>query len=110
MTLLQRQTFEQHDPLRPEHFEDGKLTCEIVKAREISTKFKEDQIVIDVKVGVEIFSWWANDTSVNKLIDLHGNNELVWGGKKVDLELINQLISGKKKDVIYVQGCFDDES
>lgn len=50
-------------------------------------------------------TWFMNHQTSNFLIDLLGTEEKNWVGKEVEIEVITQVISGKKHKVIYAKGA-----
>ncbi len=105
MTIQKKNVdFEEFDILSEDDFKNKKLSTEIVRVPKIvKTKFTDEQPIIVVKVGINFRTWFANWTSMNKLVDHYGENEEKMLGKKIDLELIEQAINGKMRNVIYLK-------
>ena len=102
--------FEELDPLTSKDFVKDSLETEIMDApRVVKTKFADDQVVINVKVGIEKKVWWANWTSMNALIDKMGNDETKMAGKQIQLVLVKQPVQGKMKKVIYLAGSLKED-
>ena len=57
----------------------------------------------------DIRVWSMNASSRNQAIDLLGANETEWKGESLPVEVLTQVISGKKKKIIYVRGAVKDE-
>lgn len=92
------------------HFKKNKLKCTISDKeapRVVKTKFREDQPLVIVKVGLEYLAWWANWSSLNSLIDLFGSNEENMKGKEINLVLIQQAVKGEMKNVIYTEQAME---
>lgn len=114
MTLQKKELkdYDEYDPLKPHHILNDKVEAEIVHApKVVKTKFSDEQPVIDVKINLEVFTWWANWTSLNELIARFGEDENKHVGKKITLVTVRQPVQGKMKKVIYLEGSFkeDDE-
>lgn len=77
----------------------------VSEPRIVDTKFGAKLFVdLEVKKG-KVFTWSANNKSRNYLIDKLGNNEKRWLKKRIDLVVVNQMVEGKLKDVIYAKGA-----
>lgn len=112
MTLRKKEIkdYDEYDALKPHHLTQEVTQVEIVKEpRIVKTKFTDEQPVIDVKLGVEIFTWWANWTSMNELISRFGEDESKHVGKHINLVTVKQPVEGKMKKVIYLEGSFKEE-
>ena len=94
--------------------------------RQIKTKFKDGQWVIDCEIKEiptdsqyrsynledldkrqenKLRTYSINDTSFNKLIDLYGDDETKWNDIVIALEVLSQVVQGNRKQVIYVEGA-----
>ncbi len=97
--------YEELESLVPADFKNGKFSTTIEDPpRLVVTKYRQDQPLLIVKVGVERKNWWANWISMNALIGRFGEDEASMVGKKIDLELVKQAVKGETKQIIYLQG------
>lgn len=124
MTLekLNEGTFERYPYLTPEEVEKNE-EIEIVSEPKtvIVRKTNKPKIVVDVmleqtlknytdddaleRAKTKRRTWFMNHQTSNYLIDILGSEEKEWIGKKVNVETLTQVISGKKHKVIYAKGC-----
>ena len=88
----------------------GKFVC-VGEPRYIDTEKYGKKLFVDLKPvdgtfedGSEAKTWVANKTSSNFLIDSLGSDESDWVSQPIELEIIQSVIEGKKKDVIYAVG------
>lgn len=64
------------------------------------------KVFADVRLADEtIRTWIMNRKTSNYLIDLLGEDEENWTGKKVDLELVRMSTPNGLKDVIFAKGA-----
>jgi len=103
---------------------NGRLTI-VGEPRQIDTKFKNGQWVMDVEIKKSLSSdeynkfgikdieermkhntrsYFINGTSFNYLIDELGDDEKTWNGKEIDVQPVMQMINGERKEVLYVEG------
>ena len=78
---------------------------------EIAKKPKEySEDIEDLKERKEsnLRVWFMNKTSSNQAIDLLGDNEDKWIGKTLPIEILTQMIDGKKRKVVYVKGANEE--
>lgn len=108
MTLKRKDiSFEEYDSLSVSNLKGNSTKAVIQKApRIVKTRYTDSQPVIIVKIGVEIFTWWANWTSLNALISKHGENELEMVGKEIELVKVEQPVEGNMTEVIYLKGSY----
>ena len=106
--MVERRTATEYEALRPDDVDKG-MSWEITKPtpREIETKYRKDQLLVNVKHDDKLRTWFVNNTSVNKLIDKFGKDETEWVGKPITLRVANEEFDsdGKKETrrVIYMQ-------
>lgn len=100
----------------------------VVSAPKIVTlKNGKQRLVVDVEIGkhpdyekvkikgraledikdrksTKVRTWFMNQASRNRAIDLLGNNENDWYGQEIPVEVVEQVINNAKTRVKYVKG------
>jgi hypothetical protein len=65
------------------------------------------KLVVTIKSGAKKYVWFMNNKSATKAISLLGQNEEKWIGKTIEIEVLDQVVSGKRKKVVYVKGAVE---
>ena len=63
------------------------------------------KLYVDIEKAGERYTYTPNATSTRFLIKKFGKKKGAWDKKKITFEIHEQVISGKKKDVVYVKGA-----
>lgn len=106
--VVERRTATEYEALRPDDVDAG-MSWEIIKPapRTIETKYRKDQLLVNVKHDDKLRTWFVNNTSVNALIDRFTEHEDTWIGKMITLRVAKEEFDsdGKKeiRRVIYLQ-------
>lgn len=105
MTIQKKNTDLNHyESLRQADFTKGKLKAVIhEKPRIVKTRFREDQPLIVLRLGVEKKNWWANWESMNGLIDKFGNEESWMVEKTIELEIREIEVNGELRDGMFLK-------
>lgn len=109
MTIQQRNVdYEEHEAFKVDHIRKTKKGTIIKSPRIVKTKFTDEQVVMDIKPSnsIQIYTWWANWTSMNALIKKWGTDETKMEGKEVLFDIVKQPIDGVMREVIYIKGSY----
>lgn len=68
---------------------------------------KKQNFNITISIAGDEKTWTANLTSQRKIGEVYGTNTETWVGKSAKLKVIEQMVSGKLKDVIYGEAAED---
>lgn len=80
---------------------NGDLIKIASEGEKVSGDFGErDVFKVETKNGIKNLSF--NQTTMNNLIDALGDETNEWQGEKVKVWVVNQNVSGKFKDIVYL--------
>lgn len=106
--VVERRTATEFEALRPEDVEAG-MSWKVIDPppHEIATKYRSNQLLVNVQHDDKKRTWFLNNTSVNLMIDKHGTDEKEWVGKLLTLMVKTEQFEtdgGKEtRKVIYLQ-------
>lgn len=123
-------TFESHPFF---HLQEAKVNDKVkivekprmVEVKKFNSNDTEEKLFVDVKITEkpdyaefddseardkdDVRVWSMNNSSRNEAIELLGENEDKWKGETLPVEVLSQVISGKKKKIVYVRGAVKEE-
>jgi hypothetical protein len=89
--------------ISPDVLPEGEL--EVTRAEKVAIKTGvsagQEKLVLELKKGDKMYSWFPNKTSIGSMIDRFGSGDTdKWIGKKVKLSAEQVMVQGKKKKMI----------
>jgi len=98
-------------------FNTGEKVPKTVVEVELQAKFKKSDYEttdleddnIEQRLSDPVRTWIMNGRSLNHLIDTFGENEEKWVGQTIELEVLKQIVKGKKRQVIYAKGSVQED-
>ena len=94
-----------YESLTPDDFKARKLVVTVVGEIDVLPTKYGDKPAVLVKPdnSTKHLMWWLNQTSINTMIDLFGEESDNWKHKKVQLRTKTQLVNGVERRVILVE-------